>query len=375
MGMRLAGRQGPAPDDVSTQPVTRTLTGHSRGGRAGRGDLARAVPLPCAPGADSLLARIETLAVTGGAVAEPLTKADVDRMAKELSNWGRWGPEDERGTLNLITDEARAAALRLIRDSAVVSCALPLPVTPAPGNFRPVEHHVLRAGDAASREGLSFSADYFAIAPHGMATTHLDALCHVFSNGRMYNGFDQAEVRSDGARRNSIMAGKDGIVGRGVLLDLPGLQGVDWLEPGAPIHLEDLLAAEERQGVRVQPGDIVLIGTGRDARRAAHGPWDFRDAGLAGLYADCLPWLFDRGVAVLGCDGVSDVLPSRVEGSVQPIHEVAIAHIGIHIIDNMALDRLTAACRERNRYAFAFFLAPLRLERGTASPLNPLAVF
>ncbi|MDA0366380.1 MAG: cyclase family protein [Chloroflexi bacterium] len=308
-------------------------------------------------------------------MAEALSKADVGRMAEQLRNWGRWGPEDERGALNLITAETRAEALRLITDSAVVSCALPLPVMPAPGNYRPVEHHVLRGGDAASRDGLSFSADWFAIAPHGMATTHLDALCHVFSNGKMYNGFDQSEVRSDGAMKNSIMAGRDGIVGRGVLLDIPGLKGVDWLEPGTPIHSEDLLAAEQRQGVTVGAGDILLIGTGRDARRAAEGPWDFRDSGLAGLYADCLPFLHERGVAVLGCDGVSDVLPSRVEGSIQPIHEVAIAHIGIHIIDNMALDRLTAACRQRSRYAFAFFLAPLRLERGTASPVNPLAVF
>lgn len=303
------------------------------------------------------------------------TKADVDRMVGELSNWGRWGAEDERGALNLITDEARAAALGLIEDSSVVSCALPLPVRPAPDNFKPVEHHVLRGGDAASREGLSFSADYFAIAPHGMATTHLDALCHVFSNGKMYNGFDQAEVRSDGASKNSIMSGKDGIVGRGVLLDIPGLKGVDWLEPGTAIHPADLDAAEARQGITVGSGDILLIGTGRDARRTAEGAWDFRALGLAGLHADCLPWLRERDVSVLGCDGVSDVLPSQVEGSIQPIHEVAIAHIGIHIIDNMALDRLTAACRERGRYAFAFFLAPLRLERGTASPLNPLAVF
>ena len=308
-------------------------------------------------------------------MAEVLTKADVDRMAQELSNWGRWGPEDERGALNLITEEARAAALRLIEDSAVVSCALPLPVRNAPGNYRPVEHHVLRAGDAASREGLSFSADYFAIAPHGMATTHLDALCHAFSNGKMYNGYDQTEVRSNGAMKNSIMAGKDGIVGRGVLLDIPGLKGVEWLEPGTAISRADLEAAEARQGVTVEAGDIVLIGTGRDARREAEGPWDFRDGGLAGLDADCLPWLHERGVAVLGCDGVSDVLPSRVEDSIQPIHEVALVYLGIHIIDNMALDRLSAACHERARYAFAFFLAPLHLERGTASPVNPLAVF
>ena len=216
---------------------------------------------------------------------------------------------------------------------------------------------MLQAGDAATDEGLSWTADYFAMAPHGMATTHMDALCHVISNGKIYNGYDRSEVRSTGARKNSIMSAKDGIVGRGVLLDVPALKGLDWLEPGSPIYSEDLGAAEERQGVRVEEGDILLIGTGRDARRQAEGEWDFRELGLAGLYADCLPWLHERGIAVIGCDGVSDVLPSGVEGSVQPIHEVIIADMGVHIIDNMALDRLTDTCRELNRYAFALFVA------------------
>ena len=304
-----------------------------------------------------------------------LTKPDVDRIAGEVRNWGRWGPDDERGTLNLISDEKRAAALALIQGTQVVSCALPLPVRPGPSNFNPVAHQMLQAGDAATDEGLSWTADYFAMAPHGMATTHMDALCHVISNGKIYNGYDRSEVRSTGARKNSIMSAKDGIVGRGVLLDVPALKGLDWLEPGSPIYSEDLGAAEERQGVRVEEGDILLIGTGRDARRQAEGEWDFRELGLAGLYADCLPWLHERGIAVIGCDGVSDVLPSGVEGSVQPIHEVIIADMGVHIIDNMALDRLTDTCRELNRYAFALFVAPLRLERGTASPVNPLAVF
>ncbi len=244
-----------------------------------------------------------------------------------------------------------------------------------PGNIRPVVHHMLLAGDAGTAKGLSWTADYFAMAPHGMATTHLDALCHVISDGKIHNGFDRSEVRSTGTRKNSIMAAKDGIVGRGVLLDIPALKGVEWLEPGTPIYAEDLTAAEERQGVRVEAGDIPLIGTGRDARRESEGAWDFREFGLAGLYADCLPWLRERDIALIGCDGVSDVLPSGIEGSRQPIHEVLIAHMGVHLIDNMALDRLTAACRELNRYAFTLFLAPLRLERGTASPVNPLAVF
>ena len=305
----------------------------------------------------------------------PMTTDELARIAGEVRNWGRWGSDDERGALNLITPAKQAAALALASEGTLVSCALPLPVRPAPDNFMPVQHHVLRGGDATSSEGLAFSADYFGIASHGFATTHLDALCHVFSNGKMYNGFEMREVRTDGAQKNSIMAGKDGLMSRGVLMDIPGLRGTDWLEPGEAITNADLLAAEERQGVKVEEGDILLIVTGRDARRDAHGPWDYRQLGLAGLYADCLPWLHERGVAVLGCDGVSDVLPSRIDGSIQPIHEIAIVEMGIHIIDNMQLGRLTEACRQRNRYAFTFMLAPLRLERGTASPVNPLAIF
>ena len=303
-----------------------------------------------------------------------LTAADIARMFEELKNWGRWGPDDERGTLNLITPEKTKTALALAKEGVTVSCALPLPVAPGPMNMRPVAHMMLRGGDAVKDEGLQFTADYFAIAPHGMATSHLDALCHVVSNGKLYNGFDKSAVRSDGAQKLSIMAGKDGLVSRGVLLDIPALKGKDWLEPGEQIHSEDLTAAEERQGIRVEAGDILLIGTGRDDRREALGQWGL-DQGLAGLYADCLPWLRERDIAIIGCDGVSDVLPSGIEGSMQPIHEVIIASMGVHILDNLCLSRLTAACRERNRYEFLLMLGPLRLELGTASPVNPVAVF
>jgi kynurenine formamidase len=302
-----------------------------------------------------------------------LSKTDVDAIAEQVRNWGRWGDDDERGALNLITDAKRAQAAALVQEGVVVSCALELPVRPGPDNANPVQHHITRGGDA---QGGNFggSADYFAIAPHGYATTHLDALCHIFVDGKMYNGYDQAEVRSDGAQKNSIMAGKDGIVSRGVLLDIARLRGVDWLELGEQITADDLSAAETAQGVRVEEGDILLVATGRDARRASEGAWSAAD-GLAGLYADCLPWLHERGVATLGCDGVSDVAPSGVDGWPMPMHQIAIVAMGVHLIDNMRLDGLSAACAERDRWAFQFVLAPLRLDKGTASPVNPLAIF
>ena len=311
--------------------------------------------------------------------AAPLSQSAVDAIAKKVSNWGRWGAEDERGALNLITPAQRTAAAALVREGVPVSCALPLAVHPAPDNPRPVQHHMVIAGDVATSNaripGMQASGDFIGLNPHGWAITHLDALCHVFLNGKMYNGFAKEEVRSDGAQRNSITAGQEGIVSRGVLLDIPGLRGVEWLEPQERISVDELRAAEERAGVRVSEGDILLVSNGRDARRAALGPWAPLEVGIAGLSADCLPWLHERGVAVLGGDAISDVYPSGIDGWPLPIHQIAIVQMGVHLIDNARLDQLTRACRERGRWEFLFIVAPLRLERGTGSPLNPIAMF
>ena len=306
---------------------------------------------------------------------ETPTSDDLTRMAVELRNWGRWGDDDERGALNLITDEKRTQAVTLAREGLSVSCARPLPVTPSMENPHPVQHFMISGGDQVSADGgFAFASDYIGIAPHGMATTHLDALCHIFYDGSIYNGYSKDEVRTDGAKKNAITAGAEGIVSRGVLLDIPAVRDAEFLEPGEHVTTAELEAAEARQGVRVEVGDILLVFTGRDRRKESRGPMAPFD-GLAGLDASCLPWLRERDVAVIGCDGVTDALPSGVDGWAMPLHSVAIANMGVHLIDNMHLERLVAACGERNRYEFLFVLAPLRLEGGTASPLNPLAIF
>ena len=309
--------------------------------------------------------------------AATLTQADLNAMAQQVSNWGRWGAEDERGALNLITQAKRAAAASLVREGATVSCSHPLAVMPDVDNPEPVLHHMLVAGDVpegAVLPGLTFTADYMAIAPHGLANTHLDALCHFIVDGKMYNGFDASEVTSTGANRNNIMACEGGILSRGVLLDIPGLRGVDWLELGETVARSELEAAEKHQGVQVEEGDILVVSVGRDARRAAKGPWGFQD-GMAGLGADCLPWLHERGVAALGSDGFSDAVPAPIEGWASPVHQIGIVYIGLHLIDNMRLDRLLDACRQRKRWDFLLMLGPLPLPGGTGSPVNPIAMF
>jgi len=297
-----------------------------------------------------------------------MTTADVLALHRTLSNWGRWGDDDQLGALNLITPEVTAAAAATVRAGRSVSCARPLDTVPSADNPSPVAHHMT----GTFTEGMG--ADYVGISPHGFATSHLDALCHIFHEGKLYNGYPTETVTAHGATKLGIHRLHAGIVTRGVLLDVPALRGVDALEPGEPVFAEDLDAAEQRAGVTVRAGDALLVRTGRWRWRAEHGPWD-AGSRAAGLDASCLPWLRARDVTTLGSDGVSDVLPSRVEGVGMPIHTVAIVAMGVHLMDNLDLDGLAAACDEETRWEFLLTVAPLVLRRGTASPVNPLALF
>jgi len=308
-------------------------------------------------------------------MAQTLTSSDVKGLFDKLSNWGRWGKDDQRGALNYITNQKRAAAARLVQTGESVSLALPLATIPAPDNPTPVTHLMVQAGADSREQPLPYSGDYFAIAPHGMANTHIDALCHVFWNNKMYNGFDASEVGSQGAKKCAIDVTRTGIVSRGVLLDIPRLKKVDWMEPGEKILPEDLDAAEKAQKVRVEEGDVLLVRTGRAAMRKQKGGWDPMRVGLPGLDAACLPWLHERRIAVLGCDAVSDVVPSGYDGVPLPVHVGTLVAMGIHLIDNADLDAVSAASQRLGRNEFMFSMAPLILERGTASPVNPLAIF
>lgn len=303
-------------------------------------------------------------------MAGRLTPDEVKASFERISNWGRWGKEDQLGALNFITAEKRAAAARLAKAGEIVSLALPLSTETTAENPQPVQHLMLHVGPHAVA-----ALDYFGIAPHGMAFTHLDALCHVFWDGRMYNGFSNREVGRFGAKKCAIDVTRDGIVSRGVLLDIPKTRKVEWLEPGDPIYPEDLNAAEKMEAVRVDEGDILLIRTGRHQRRKAKGAWDPRREGLPGLDASCLTWLHERRIAVLGCDAVSDLIPNGYSGELSmPIHVGTLVMMGIHLIDNADLEALSSACARHNRYEFLFAMAPLILEGGTASPVNPLAI-
>jgi kynurenine formamidase len=297
-------------------------------------------------------------------------------MFEAVKNWGRWGADDERGALNLIDPARVAGAARAVR-GRVVSCGRPLPVLPAVDNPNPAQHMMVIAGDcldATGVPGLETALDYVGVAFHGMAVSHLDALCHVFHDGQMYNGFPATDVRSIGATRNSVMSCADGVVSRGVLLDIPLLRDRRWLEPGDVIAADELDAAAAAAGITVEPGDIVLVSTGRDARRREHGPWDPITVGLAGLDPGCVRWIRDHDVAVLGGDGVHDPLPNNDNGWPVPIHMCCLVAMGVLLLDNLDLSRLADDCREESKWDFLFTVAPLQIEMATGSPVNPVAV-
>jgi len=309
----------------------------------------------------------------------PLPNAAAMRaLFEDVKNWGRW-PGD-RGALSLLTPEHSVAAAGLVRSGVTVSLAHDLRPAPTADAGHPIVHEMLADGvrrSEASIDGYEASRDRLTADVHGMEVTHIDALCHVFVDGLMFDGHEAELVTEAGAQRNTIMAAGDGIVGRGVLLDVPAVQGTDHIDPGTYITVADLESAEAAQGCEVGPGDLLVVSTGRDARRAAHGGVldPFRD-GLAGLHPECLPWLRERAVALLGSDGISDRLPAGpIDGWPFPIHQAAITGMGLMLVDNLRLDRALAACADHRRWEFLLTISTLRIPGGTGSPVNPIAVF
>jgi kynurenine formamidase len=313
------------------------------------------------------------------------SEAEVLRYFQTYSNWGRWGEDDQLGTLNLITPEKRVQAARLVDDGATVSCSRLVSTEVTPESRPPLHpaptHFIIKSGEQFANAPnptteIQAALDYFGVAFHSATITHLDSVGHVFWEGKMYNGFSSAMVTSaQGATIQSVDLAKDAGVTRGVLLDIPRLRGVDWPEPGDDIHGDELEAAERAQGVTVDPGDALLVRTGFMRRRNELGPWDtLADPLHAGMHASCIPFLHDRGVALLGRDGL-DARGKAYKKVFSAIHQIGIVALGLWLIDNCDFEGLAEACAERDRWEFLFTMGPLRIEYGTGSPVNPIAVF
>jgi len=314
--------------------------------------------------------------LVSGQNARPAIASDADfrRAMKELSNWGRWGEMDELGAANLITPAKRKQALALAREGRSISLAHDIPQEKAADTPTFLDRALVTVAPNVALDRYQYTGTY-----HGVVHSHLDAVdCHIMVDGKGYNGVSVEDIKAaGGCPRGSINALKDGVVTRGVLFDATRLPGKatpqGWLEPGTAIHREDLETLERMQRVKVSPGDVILLYTGRWKRRAALGPWP-NATGFAGYHIDVAYFLKERGVSFIGADGPNDVSPSGLPAGVG-LHQLALVAMGVSIFDNLDFEKAVEESRRLNRYEFLFMAAPLRVEKGTGSPLNPLAVF
>jgi kynurenine formamidase len=304
------------------------------------------------------------------------SEEDFRRAMKELSNWGRWGADDELGAANLITPAKRKQAFALAKEGVTISLAHDVVQEKAADAPNILERTLGAVNPAGTTDRYQYTGTY-----HGVSHSHLDAVdCHMMVDGKGYNGRSMEDfTAAGGCPKGNINALKDGVVTRAILFDATRLPGKatpqGWLEPGTAIHREDLEALEKLEHVKVSPGDVILLYTGRWKRRAALGPWP-NTTGFAGYHADVAYFLKERGVSFIGCDGPNDVSPTGFPLTVtNPLHRLALVAMGVSIFDNLDFERAAEHARQLNRYEFLFSAAPLRIALGTGSPLNPLAIF
>jgi kynurenine formamidase len=302
-----------------------------------------------------------------------ITNEEFHRTFEKLRNWGRWGDDDELGTLNFLGEAEVAQGVKLAKRGRRLSLGRPLDTVAGPDNSRPALHYMTHMGDRRADEP-TYYMDFIGVDFHGKSASHIDGLAHIAYKGMLYNGRLASEVvGSTGSSFSPISRMAHGVVARGVLLDAARARGVDWVEPPAALEAEDLDAIAGSLGVEVRRGDAVLVRSGQMRRRQTLGPWDPDRAGV-GLAISAMEWLAQRQVAILGGDGDSDARPSPVEGVGGPIHALAIAAMGMCLLDNLDLESLSEACSAAGTFEFLFFVAPLVVPGGTGSPVNPIAV-
>jgi kynurenine formamidase len=307
--------------------------------------------------------------------------AEFERIFESVKNWGKWGEADELGTLNYITPGKVQEAAALVSSGRRVSMAIPINKVAGPDNPQQAMHFVTNGHDVPiDASKVRFGMDFLGMACHGDCHTHVDALCHVSYDGLTYNGRAADEVLTTrGAAAQDITAYAAGIVGRGVLLDIPRLRDVKWLEPGDAVTAAELQACTEAEGVSIGEGDILVLRSGHHRRRLELGPWDNSPPpvgeGKAGVHVDAIPWMHELRIAAFLPDGDGEAVPSVVDGITYPIHPLQVVAMGMLVSDSLQFEELVQACEEEGRYEFMVVGIPLRLPGGTGSPWNPIAIF
>ncbi len=309
--------------------------------------------------------------------------AHLRATAEKCKNWGRWGPDDEAGTLNFIEPEDVIKASQLVKKGKVFSLGLNFdrfgPQKGLWGNrFNPIHTMLATGTDAVAGNqdagGLRYADDMVSLPLQ--CGTQWDALGHIFYDEQMWNGYDARLVDSDGAQKNGIEKVKDRMFGRGVLLDIARHVGVDFLEDGTAMTNDDLNACAEAQGVEIRRGDFVICRTGQMEQRLAAKDWGGYAGGDApGLAFETAEWIFEKEIAAICCDTWGcEVRPNETKDASQPWHWVVIPMIGITMGEIFYLKELAEDCAEDGVYEFLFTAPPLPITKGVGSPINPMAV-
>lgn len=308
-------------------------------------------------------------------------EAQVLDWMESLSNWGRWGEDDQLGCLNLITQKKRIQAAALVQDGIPVSCARPISTDMNADVTFQVQRFMVDSGEGRMEDSPERqyarrgAAEFIGMVFHGQSITHIDAMSHYSWKGNLYNGKPANLITSrQGAQTHSIEAAYSGIITKGILLDLPKLRGVEYLDPNEPVMPLDLLEAEKAQGVKIEEGDILLVRTGNYKMRLANPPAQSGEP-MTACQVACTPLFKERGIAMLGTDTSNDFRPSHYSTVGSPLHTMCLVTMGLWLIDNANLEELSEACARRNRYEFMLTLAPLRLRNVTGSPVSPIALF
>ena len=297
-----------------------------------------------------------------GSAPTKMSAAEFAHLFKQNTNWGRWGKDDVLGTINLITDQKRKQAAALVKSGISVSVAHDLSTVEAADNPRPLKREL----------APNFRVDTYFFQYHGTFVTHEDALCHYTFDNHVYN---ERPLNTKDCFPG-IDNLKNGIVTRGILIDIPRLKGVPYLEPDAAVFQKDIEAWEKMAGVKVTSGDAVILRTGRWARREKKGPWN-AIAKAAGFDVTVAPWFKARDVALAGGDVTVEIHtdPPVVEDQTTPLHTILIAGLGMPIIDDFDPEPLAEMCARLHRWEFMLVVAPLRVPNGTGGPVNPIAIF
>jgi kynurenine formamidase len=315
---------------------------------------------------------------------KPVNREAIYEAAQKLSNWGRWGADDQLGTLNHISPQDIVDAGKLIRKGKVFALGLSLkePIQSGlfGGRWNPI-HTMLATGTDAAAGNQDTPFPYLRYADDAInmpcqASTQWDALCHIFLDDKMYNGFDARLVDSRGAKKLGIENYRDKMVGRGVLLDIARLKGVESLDDGYAISNEDLDACAKAQNVKIKKGDFVIVRTGHQERCLKKGDWTGYGGGAApGVAFETCYWLHEKEVAGICTDTWGcEVRPNETKDANQPWHWVVIPAMGIAMGEIFYLKELAEDCAQDKVYEFFFSAPPLHLPGGAGSPINPQAI-